>query len=195
MTITRFSLLFALFIVVACGKKTTQTTTMPTPKPATTTTKVEPTITKGEVLPPAMTNNGKVTIPDGVEPNLVASLKRSPCFGKCPSFEMQLFNDGKAIYIGYSDVAMLGRYEVQTTPEFAKTILAQAAAVKYMSLKDTYPEGNMAISDVPTTFSYIRIGNNGKRITNNHDAPTQLIEFERFMEAQFYALKWQKTKD
>jgi Domain of unknown function (DUF6438) len=190
-----FLLCLLVLIAVACGKKTTETVTVkPMPAPPAAAKDVQ--VAKGGLaIPGAATQSGKINIPEGIDPNVIVSLKRSPCFGKCPAFEMQLFADGKAVYNGGSNVELVGRYETEVSPEFTKMILAQAQSIKFMGLKNRYPEGDMQISDVPTSYSYIRIGNEGKLVVNNHDAPVQLIEFERFVEAQFNNLKWQKVKE
>ncbi len=188
-------LLFALStltFVAACTKKTVDKssqipTTVPTPVPV---------VTSPEAPVPtySSTTYGK-GVPDDINPNLVASLQRSPCFGYCPTFKMELFADGTAHYRGTAHVTRLGNYTTKVDAAFIKRIEDKALSIKYLSLLDHYPTGDIAVSDVPTVTSYIRIGKDNKRITNNYDPPKALTEFEQWLEAQFEGLNWQVVKE
>ena len=63
-----------------------------------------------------------------------------------------------------------------------------------MALSNKYPKGDNMIPDIPSTISYIRIENEGKMITNNFDAPKELIEFEIWLEKEIDALDWKEVK-
>jgi hypothetical protein len=182
----------ALVFIAACTKKTadksSQTpTTVPAPVPVATSP-------EAPVPTYSSTTYGK-GVPDDVNPNLVASLQRSPCFGYCPTFKMEVFADGTARYQGSAHVARLGNYTAKVDAAFIKRIEDKALSIKYLSLLDHYPTGDMAVSDVPTVTSYVRIGKDGKRITNNYDPPKALTEFEQWLEAQFEGLNWQIAKE
>ena len=41
-----------------------------------------------------------MAIPDGIEANLLVSFSRGACFGKCPAYEVKVFEDGTATYVG-----------------------------------------------------------------------------------------------
>ena len=184
--------LSTLLFVAACTKKTAEKSSQtPTTTPA-----PVPVVTSPEapVQTYSSTSYGK-GVPDDINPNLVASLQRSPCFGYCPTFKIELFSDGKAHYHGIAHVARLGNYTAKVDAAFIKRIEDKALSIKYLSLLDHYPTGDIAVSDVPTITSYVRIGKDGKRITNNYDPPKALTEFEQWLEAQFEGLNWQVVKE
>jgi hypothetical protein len=89
----------------------------------------------------------------------------------------------------------MGNYTTKADAAFMKRIADKAMTIKYLSLSDHYPTADMAVSDVPTTTTYIRVGADGKKITNNYDPPKELVEFEQWLEAQFETLNWQAAKE
>jgi Domain of unknown function (DUF6438) len=186
------NILFALLVllgVVACAKKTTEKSSQATTKPTTPVAAVDN--TPKPVETPASTSYSK-GVPEDIDANLRASLQKSPCFGFCGSFKAELFADGTAQYHGYAHVTRIGDYTAKVDAAFMKRITDKALSIKFLSLLDHYPTGNIAISDMPTTTTYVRIGNDGKRITNNYDPPKELTEFEQWLQAEFDGLKWEK---
>jgi Domain of unknown function (DUF6438) len=184
--------LLAFLFVVACSKKPTlKTTEIVTQVPA-------PVVVVPQDITVASTPKvatKAVGIPKDVDQTLLASLHRSPCFGRCPSFAYELYEDGRVIYHGYAYAARMGNYTTKTDEAFMKRVADKALSIKYLSLFDHYPTADMAVSDVPTTTTYIRIGKDGKKITNNYDPPKELTDFEQWLEAQFETLNWQQAKE
>jgi Domain of unknown function (DUF6438) len=181
-----------LLLVVACSKKTTEKSSQTGTQPSAPFTVESPINTPPK---PTKPTTKAVGIPKDVDPNLLASLHRSPCFGKCPAFSYELFSDGKVAYFGQSNVTRMGSYTAKVDDAFMKKIADKALSIKYLSLSDHYPTADIAVSDVPTVTTYIRVGNDGKKIINNYDPPRELTEFEQWLEAQFETLKWQAAKE
>jgi hypothetical protein len=181
-----------LLLVVACSKKTTEKSSQIEAQPSTPVAVESPINTPPK---PPKTATKSVGIPKDIDPNLLASLRRSPCFGKCPAFSYELFADGKVTYFGQSNVKRMGSYTTKVDDVFMKKIADKALSIKYLSLSDHYPTADIAVSDVPTITTYIRIGDDGKKITNNYDPPKELTEFEQWLEEQFDTLKWQQAKE
>ena len=181
-----------LLLVVACSKKTTEKSSQTETQLSTPVAVESPINTPPK---PPKTTTKAVGIPKDVDPNLLASLRRSPCYGKCPAFSYELFADGKVTYFGQSNVTRMGSYTTKVDDAFMKRIADKALSIKYLSLSDHYPTADIAVSDVPTITTYIRIGNDGKKITNNYDPPKELTEFEQWLEEQFETLKWQQVKE
>lgn len=181
-----FLILLASICIAACSEKTAAKSSQ-----ATTTTTVTAT-PKSTGETPSSTSYAK-GIPEDIDPNLQVSFHRSPCFGYCPTFKIEVFTDGTARYNGYAHVARLGGYTAKADATFMKRVVDKALSIKYLSLLDKYPVGDIAIADLPTVTTYIRIGNDGKRVVDNHDSPKELREFEQWLEAEFETLSWQKA--
>jgi Domain of unknown function (DUF6438) len=180
MRILIFILPFCLSLL-ACAKQVKDKTTQTDMNKS----KLEPTISS-----PTTTVTPTKTEPK-VDNNVMVSLQRTPCFGQCPVFKIQLFNDGKVVYEGRAFCKRMGTHKATASPELIKAIQQKASDIKYLSLNEKYPKGESMITDIPTTVSYIKFGSESKMIHNNYDAPTELIEFERWLEQQFEGLKWE----
>ena len=183
-----FFVALTCLLVIACAKKTSPASTQVAPPPP-------PLPTLGDAPPPPKPTTKSIGIPKDVDPNLVASLRRSPCFGKCPTFSYDLFADGKVAYSGYAHVERMGNFTTKVDEAFIKRIKDKALSIKFLALSDKYPIGDIAISDVPTITTYVRIGNDGKKIANNYDAPKELTAFEEWLQIQFEGLKWEAAKN
>jgi Domain of unknown function (DUF6438) len=167
---------------LACAKQVNDKTTQTNMNKS----KQEPTIQT-----PSSTPKPPKPVEPKVDNNLMASLQRTPCFGQCPVFKIQLFGDGKVVYEGKAYCKRIGTHQTTASPELMKAIQQKASDMKYLSLNEKYPKGESMITDIPTTISYIKVGSESKMIHNNYDAPTELVEFERWLELQFEGLKWE----
>jgi hypothetical protein len=152
--------------------KTAQQTTLPTPASTVPTKPVD-------------------TKTDKIDNTLLVSLQRTPCFGQCPVFKIELFGDGKVVYVGQAFSKRVGTYRATASPEFIKAIQQKAADIKYLSFDAKYPKGESMITDIPSTISFFKSGLESKTVLNNYDAPVELVEFERWLEVQFEGLKWE----
>lgn len=179
------SLIFILPICItflACTKKVKDKTTQTNMNKS----KQEPTIPS-----PTTTVITAKPIQPKVDVNLMVSLQRTPCFGQCPVFKIELFNDGKVIYDGKAFCKRMGIHKAIASPDLMKAIQQKASDIKYLAFNEKYPKGESMITDIPTTVSYVKIGSDSKMVSNNYDAPTELIEFEHWLEQQFEGLKWE----
>jgi len=131
----------------------------------------------------------KNTIP--AAPVVVAGLKREPCYGKCPAFEVKLYSDGLVKYHGIAHVEKLGYYSATTSKAAIVNIQTKAEAIGYFELSQLYPKaGQQQIYDVPQTTTFVKIDQRENRITNRHDSPPTLYKFEKYMEEQLEGLNW-----
>lgn len=158
----------------------------------TTTAKIE----KAKTVTPIKSDidsKGESEIPIPVTPTvlLMAKINRTPCYGKCPVFTIELFDNGVVKYNGVAFVDKKGIFTAKVTPAFIANIQSKALSIKYLSLENKYPIAPVVIADLPTTTTFIRIGEEGKQITNNFDAPRDLIDFENWLEHEFEKLDWQ----
>ena len=77
-------------------------------------------------------------------------IKRTGCFGTCPIYEMTLFDDGSASYVGKRFVEVTGRELHDFDKERIETLLRRAARLDFNSLQPVYD--NPLISDMESVF-------------------------------------------
>jgi len=121
---------------------------------------------------------------------LIASIKKTPCFGKCPVFEIKLFSDGVVNYIGKKYVDKLGVFEASISVEEAKMLIADIANLGYFSLEENYPNNGQKISDLPNTITFVKNKTESHTITNNHQAPQSLNQIENLLLQKLEVLEY-----
>lgn len=185
-----FVILGAVVLFIACNPKTTNKVTevanpkMDTPK------KVNPTAGNA-TAEPAGAAGGDETTPMNSKPAFVsASIRKTPCFGKCPVFSVEFSGTGKAFYKGKKNVKRIGEFEADITHIQRGMILEKAQQIGYFNMAKTYPKEDQMIADFPMTITNIKFGRQNKTVTNNSDAPQELIDFENFLLEMTETLKW-----
>jgi hypothetical protein len=180
---------FSIVLLFSCSKKMADKVAQTTPELPT------PVAQPSAVQPKSVEIVEKSSIPEGIDPNLLVSLNRTPCFGSCPSYKVEIFEDGSVKYKGSGYVKRIGFFTAKADGDFIAQIMKQAASVSYMKFQNRYPAENIEIADLPQTISYVRMGKEGKLIQNKMDAPKELVAFERWLEKHIEGLVWVETKD
>jgi len=135
----------------------------------------------------------KNTIP--AAPVVVVGLKREACYGKCPAFELKLYNDGTIKYHGKANVQNLGYFIAYTGKETVVDVQTKAETIGYFGLNSQYPSsGKPQIYDMPQTTTFVKIDNKEHRITNRHDSPAALFKFENYIESLLENLTWKPIR-
>jgi hypothetical protein len=106
----------------------------------------------------------------------IISLERTACFGNCPIYKIELFNNGKGIYNGKKFIDKIGVVNFKISIKNIQKILKMADSINFNNLKKEYYE---PISDLPT--SYIKIKN--KKIKNYSGAPKELHNLENLIDS------------
>ena len=126
--------------------------------------------------------------------SLFVSLDRSPCFGMCPTFTVNIFKSGYAIYKGKMEVPRIGTDEARFTKEQLKYFDAAAKDYRVDTLQSEYI--NRFIADYPASYSSIVI--KGKRHTfhvSTDTPPENLAQFETTVERLIELAQWRKISD
>lgn len=132
---------------------------------------------------------------EGEEPvYLLCELKRTSCYGKCPSFHVKLYSDGKVTYHGKAHVARKGQYVAFCEPQQFESIFTAAEQANYFVLRSQYPADGKHITDLPKTITYLKRNGLEKRIINQFDAPKDLVQFEKWLDAFFDSLQWEVAR-
>jgi hypothetical protein len=116
----------------------------------------------------------------------VITLRRTACYGSCPVYSLEIFEDGRLHYDGKQCVAVTGRQEGHISHATVKALIADFLKADYFDLKDVYesrqnPDGTSEwITDLPTTYTSLRIGNKAKTVKDYAFSPQklQMLEME-----------------
>jgi Domain of unknown function (DUF6438) len=126
----------------------------------------------------------------------VITLRRTSCFGTCPIYSLEIFEDGPLHFDGERFVAAIGPRDSQIAPSAANALIERFAKINYFDLQDVYesrqnPDGTIeSISDLPTTYLSLRVGNRSKTIKDYAFAPDDLRTLELEIERVTNTHRW-----
>ncbi len=105
------------------------------------------------------TSSSDNTTIDLGEKRVLIKLKKNPCFGKCPIYDMTIFTDGYVEFNGQRFTDKLGKFS-KKIPEFVVAgLYKEFEAIGFMKMEENFPS---KLPDLPKT-----------RITFHPDAKTQ----------------------
>lgn len=123
-------------------------------------------------------------------PYLMASFRRTSCYGQCPTFLIKLFSDGRAIYHGKQNVQRMGYYEAILNPEQVGQFQDLLVRHRIFDFADQYPKDGNFLADFPSAVIHCQLDGREHTITNNYDCPNSLIVLEQAVESFFENLEW-----
>lgn len=127
----------------------------------------------------------------GVVDSLFFKIERTSCFGRCPTYEISVFNSGYVLYHGKRNVKLIGFYQAFIGEEQLKLILQKAQEADFFNLDEKY-DGNM--TDVPSTITVLQQNDNVKLVVDRVRGPEQLKQFQREMDELLFNLDYKLKK-
>jgi len=121
------------------------------------------------------------------EDSLSLSFERTLCFGACPAYKITIKNDGTCHYEGFKFTDRIGKFTAVITKSQFQEILNEAEKVGYFNMKDKY---DAPVTDVPSVIIMIAGPDGPKEILDRFDAPEELNNFEKFIDAILLTLDW-----
>jgi len=124
---------------------------------------------------------------------LVITLERTACFGKCPVYSLMIKGDGTVIYAGVDFVRTRGIQETTVSMNAINQLVMEFEKADYFALNDSYT--NFGISDMPSVNTSISIGGKTKAIKHylgDRSAPNQLTELENKIDEIVNSAQWIK---
>ena len=110
--------------------------------------------------------------------NRLLSIRKTPCFGDCPVYDLNIDKEGNVIYNGIQYVIEEGKREFKLSDVELKKLTEMLNTGNFDSFKDEYD--NPRITDLASTF----ITYNGKQIKIRlwNDIPDELINVHEYVE-------------
>ena len=125
-------------------------------------------------------------IPAKSETGPVLTFERTPCFGTCPAYTMQVFADGRVVYEGRRGVPMLGTKELKLPASAVTDMLRQAKEARFEQFQDRYSQNT---TDLPSTIIAVRQpGGQLKTVVLEEGAPENVRQLFTYIGNQLDAL-------
>ena len=119
-------------------------------------------------------------------------MQRTPCYGKCPNYTVEISNNGKVNYFGKMFVDFEGQHYGNISITDVELIKTKIKEVNFFELKDKY---DSPATDVPSTIFEATINNQFKKITNRHNGPPELKDLEKLIEEIVYKCNLKKVQE
>lgn len=138
----------------------------------------------------------EITSGAAAEQKPVITLHRTACFGSCPVYSVEIFADGQVRYVGSQFVQITGERTAVITKGDVEKLVRDFLRIGYFSLKadyETYKNSDGTVemvSDQPTTYISLRIGEREKSIKDYAFAPKALNDLEREIDRVANTHRW-----
>ena len=126
--------------------------------------------------------------------SLFVMLNQEPCFGTCPTFLVNVYKSGYAIYKGKKGVDRIGTYEAYFSKDQLKFFGEAAMDYRVDTLQSEYV--NPYIADFPASYSSIVIKGKCHSFHISTDTPPpSLADFQETLKRLIELPEWKKISD
>ncbi|MFN8397884.1 MAG: DUF6438 domain-containing protein [Bacteroidia bacterium] len=119
--------------------------------------------------------------------NAVITLRRTPCFGRCPDYSLEVLGNGTVNYEGFNFVKVKGKQTSQVAAKDVKDLVDAFFAIDYFALPDTFTSN---IEDVASKTTSISVDGKRKSIFENDGAPQSLRDLEDKIDKVANSAQW-----
>jgi hypothetical protein len=148
---------------------------------------------KAEVIE-APKEQAKQTKPERPAPNypdtLVFRMDRTPCFGQCPTYTINIYQSGWSLLEGKQFFDYEGFYTTKFTEEDLIQIENLALKYGYQKMDHVY---DGPVTDLPSTTTIVNTESMNNWVYNRFNSPDELRSFERDMETMIKDKQWKPS--
>lgn len=113
----------------------------------------------------------------------VLTFERTPCYGTCPAYSMQVYANGRVAYEGHHSVPLPGKHDLKLPAGTVANMLSQAKAAHFEAFEKSYLSG---ATDMPSTIVTVRQPDGTlKKVTVEANAPENVNRYFAFLTTQF----------
>jgi hypothetical protein len=173
----KFTLLFFVSISLLLSCKTAEKTV----KENSNEVKETMTMDDTEMTP----NNTLIEVIEG--DSLFASISRSACYGRCPTYKLYIYFDGTVILDGIRFMEPIGKYSSKVSKEEIQAFIDKANEIEFMKMDDKY---DSAITDIPSTTTSIVIDGVRKEVLRRQGYPQTILLLEQLFDELLTTKEW-----
>ena len=130
----------------------------------------------------------KIVFPD----QAIARIQRTACFGRCPIYTLTVFNDGSAKLKAEKWLDQEGDFTAKVDQKKIDKLMQKANEIGFFELNNEYDSDS--VTDLPSTITTLRRGDELKQIVNRYQGPEKLSNFEKYFDELYLKLDWEKTE-
>ena len=134
---------------------------------------------------------------EGELENVLITLERTPCLGRCPVYRVSIAATGTVTFEGEANVETLGVATARIGEEEVRDLIAEFERAGFFSLAERYTYGEAAcgryVTDNPSAITSITIGDRSKTVQHDYGCsgvPRQLTELEARIDTVAHSSRW-----
>ena len=125
------------------------------------------------------------------EKDIVISLKKGSCYGKCAVYNLHIYKDGFVTYDGLLHAEKMGLFSKRVTKEELNTFKKEFEEIGFMELPSEYPS---EIVDLPMITMMYHNGQKSKIVSGRTDRPKNLLQLQYKLEKLANSTGWKLEK-
>lgn len=120
----------------------------------------------------------------------LAHMYITPCFARCPSYMITVYNSGNVKYEGIKNVSMMGILESKLEPEQKALLAEYMGKLDLIRMPSQYPANVKMEADLSVTKLVLSDGQFKYDITINYGEPQELTNVKLYLEQLITDLSW-----
>lgn len=122
----------------------------------------------------------------------VITMQKTACFGSCPVYKMEIYEDGKVLLEAEKNLPMEGKYKANMDAERLEKLINAFEESNFFDFQASY---TAHITDLPTTYISFDHEGKSKKIMDYHGAPEALKALEKEVAVLIDELEWQEVSE
>jgi len=129
-------------------------------------------------------------VADTNERTFFASIFRSACFGRCPTYKMTIYSDGFVELEGIRHIDLIGKFTTNITEAQVHNFRIRANRTGFMDMEESY---DSAITDLPSATTTIVLNGVTKSVYRRHGYPKSILQFEVLFDELLKSERWKSV--
>lgn len=130
--------------------------------------------------------------PPSTEPSFFASIYRSPCFGACPTYRINIMSNGLVELEGIRAIELIGNYTTTISDEQLEQFSKTATEIGFMDMDAKY---DGMITDLPSTTTTIVLDGKKKEVYRRYNYPRSILQLETLFDDLLQTQEWVKVEE
>ena len=124
--------------------------------------------------------------------SLVISMKKTMCYGKCPVYEIEIYDDLTVLFSGEKNVDLIGVYTASIDDSIYDSLVKKFNDANFFTFQKEYKK---AVSDLPTTYLFFSDGAKSMKVKDYYGAPDSLKALEKSVADLIPELEWSRSNE
>jgi hypothetical protein len=126
------------------------------------------------------------------KPGDSVTLRRGPCFGNCPIYEVTLRSDGRATYRGGDYAPRSGEYEGSVDPAAVEMLLDRLDDVDFWQMR---PDRQLQVQDLPEMVLTAERANRRRHRVHTNLPPRELEPIQAAIDSVANQVDWRPIQE